>query len=39
MAAESGKDFYAELPFTIDTRSPFIRNVVVPLLGKRENIF
>jgi len=39
MAADSGEDFYAELPFTIDTCSPFVRNFVVPLLGKYENAF
>lgn len=39
MAADSGEDFYAELPFAINSCSPFVRDVVVPLLGGYENAF
>lgn len=32
MAAESGETFYAELPYDLTRCSPFVRDVVIPLL-------
>jgi hypothetical protein len=34
MAAESGEEFYVEVPFPIDACSEFVRQTVVPLLDK-----
>jgi hypothetical protein len=34
MAAESGDDFYAEVPYPDKACSEFVREVVIPLLGK-----
>jgi len=34
MAAESGDDFYAEVPYPDEACSEFVREAVVPLLGK-----
>lgn len=34
LAASSGEDFYAEVPFSASSVSPFVREVVIPLLEK-----
>jgi len=34
LAAESGEEFYAELPFSMHDCSEFVRETVVPMLGK-----
>jgi hypothetical protein len=34
MAAESGEDFYAEVPYPDKACSQFVREAVIPLLGK-----
>lgn len=34
LAAQSGEEFYAELPFSLGDCSEFVRAIVVPLLGK-----
>jgi hypothetical protein len=39
LAADSGEEFYAELPFAVDTCSAFVRDTVIPMLGKYENAF
>ncbi|MFJ9452371.1 hypothetical protein [Herbaspirillum sp. NPDC101397] len=39
MAAASGEEFYAEVPYPLDNCSEFIREVVIPLLGSMPNAF
>lgn len=34
MVADSGEEFYAELPFNRDECSPFVKDIVLPLLGR-----
>lgn len=34
MAAESGEVFYAEVPYPEEACSPFVREAVIPLLGR-----
>ena len=34
LAASSGEDFYAEVPFAVASASPFVCDVVIPLLDK-----
>ncbi|MCI1006844.1 3'-5' exoribonuclease [Herbaspirillum sp. C7C8] len=34
LVAESGEEFYAEIPFLLDECSDFVREVVLPLLGR-----
>lgn len=34
LAAATGEEFYAEVPYPDATCSPFVREVVIPLLGK-----
>jgi hypothetical protein len=34
MAAESGEEFYAEIPYIVQQCSPFVREAVIPLLGR-----
>jgi len=34
LAAESGEEFYAEAPYPAHACSPFVREVVIPLLGQ-----
>lgn len=34
LAAESGEEFYAELPFSLHDCNEFVRETVVPMLGK-----
>jgi len=33
MAASTGEDFYAEVPFQAASASPFVRDIVIPLLS------
>jgi len=37
MAAESGEEFYAEVPYPDEGCSEFVRETVIPLLGKLPN--
>lgn len=37
MVAQSGEEFYAELPYPDSVCSPFVREVVIPLLGRIPN--
>ncbi|MFL9927157.1 3'-5' exoribonuclease [Herbaspirillum lusitanum] len=39
MAAASGEEFYAEVPYPLDNCSEFVREVVIPLLGRVPNAF
>ena len=39
MASEYGEDFYAEVPYPDHVCSAFVREGVIPLLGKIENAF
>jgi hypothetical protein len=39
MVAETGEQFYAEVPFRSDVCSTFVREVVIPLLGQIPNAF
>lgn len=39
MAAASGEEFYAEVPYPPDNCSEFVREVVIPLLGRVPNAF
>lgn len=34
LVASSGEEFYAEVPFVVAACSPFVRDVVIPLLGQ-----
>jgi hypothetical protein len=34
MAAESGEEFYAEVPYPSEACSDFVREAVIPLLGR-----
>lgn len=34
LAASSGEEFYAEVPYVASACSPFVKEVVVPLLGR-----
>jgi hypothetical protein len=37
MAAETGEEFYAEVPYPHNTCSTFVRETVIPLLGRMQN--
>lgn len=39
MAAESGKEFYAEVPYPDKSCSAFVREAVIPLLGRIPDAF
>jgi hypothetical protein len=39
MASEYGEDFYAEVPYSDKACSPFVREAVLPLLGKLPHSF
>lgn len=39
IAASNGEEFYAELPYSIDLCSTFVKEVVIPLLGKNPDAF
>lgn len=34
LAASSGEEFYAEVPYPLDLCSDFVKEIVIPLLGK-----
>jgi|SRR5476649_1437803 len=34
LASSTGEEFYAELPFEVEACSPFVREVIIPLLGQ-----
>ena len=38
LVAESGEEFYAELPFSMRDCSEFVRETVVPMLGKEPHV-
>lgn len=39
MAAKSGDEFYAEVPYPLESCSEFVIEVVIPLLGRVPNAF
>ena len=39
MAASTGEDFYAEVPFATTSVSPFVRDVVIPLLNNDPGVY
>lgn len=39
MVADSGEEFYAEVPFSDDRCSEFVRETVIPLLNQYPNAY
>jgi len=39
LAASTGEDFYAEVPFSTTSVSPFVRDVVIPLLNQDSDAY